>query len=48
MTPETRLNHTLPLLLHIATATTGLIDAISDLALGPVFTATLALTLFVF
>src|SRR5258705_195862 len=29
MTPETRLNHTLPLLLHIATATTGLIDAIS-------------------
>src|SRR5258705_5734133 len=39
MTPETRPNHTLPLLLHIATATTGLIDAISYLALGHVFTA---------
>ena len=39
MTPETRLNHTLPLLLHIATATTGLIDAISYLGLGHVFTA---------
>src|SRR6266446_6869145 len=39
MTPETRLNHTLPLLLHIATTTTGLIDAISYLALGHVFTA---------
>ena len=39
MTPETRLNHTLPLLLHIATAITGLIDAISYLALGHVFTA---------
>src|SRR5258705_4973954 len=39
MTPETRLNHTLPLLLHVATATTGLIDAISYLALGHVFTA---------
>ena len=36
---ETRLNHTLPLLLHIATAITGLIDAISYLALGHVFTA---------
>ena len=48
MMPETRLNHTLPLLLHIATAITGLIDAISDLARGHVFTATLALTLFVF
>jgi len=39
MTPGTRLNHTLPLLLHIATATTGLIDAISYLGLGHVFTA---------
>ena len=39
MTPETRLNHTLPLLLHIATVITGLIDAISYLALGHVFTA---------
>jgi uncharacterized membrane protein YoaK (UPF0700 family) len=39
MTPETRLNNTLPLLLHIATAITGLIDAISYLALGHVFTA---------
>jgi uncharacterized membrane protein YoaK (UPF0700 family) len=39
MTPETRLNHTLPLLLHVATAITGLIDAISYLALGHVFTA---------
>src|SRR5205814_465047 len=39
MTPETRLNHSLPLLLHVATATTGLIDAISYLALGHVFTA---------
>jgi uncharacterized membrane protein YoaK (UPF0700 family) len=39
MTPETRLNHSLPLLLHIATAITGLIDAISYLALGHVFTA---------
>jgi uncharacterized membrane protein YoaK (UPF0700 family) len=36
---EIRVNHTLPLLLHIATATTGLIDAISYLALGHVFTA---------
>jgi uncharacterized membrane protein YoaK (UPF0700 family) len=39
MMPETRLNHTLPLLLHIATVITGLIDAISYLALGHVFTA---------
>ena len=39
MTTETRLNHTLPLLLHIATTITGLIDAISYLALGHVFTA---------
>jgi uncharacterized membrane protein YoaK (UPF0700 family) len=39
MTPETRPNHTLPLLLHIATVITGLIDAISYLALGHVFTA---------
>src|SRR6266850_3553264 len=39
MMPETRRNHTLPLLLHIATAITGLIDAISYLALGHVFTA---------
>ena len=39
MTPEIRLNHTLPLLLHVATAITGLIDAISYLALGHVFTA---------
>src|SRR5882724_5009893 len=39
MTPETRLNHSLPLLLHVATAITGLIDAISYLALGHVFTA---------
>jgi len=39
MTPETRVNRTLPLLLHIATAITGLIDAISYLALGHVFTA---------
>jgi uncharacterized membrane protein YoaK (UPF0700 family) len=39
MTPETRLNHTLPLMLHVATAITGLIDAISYLALGHVFTA---------
>jgi uncharacterized membrane protein YoaK (UPF0700 family) len=39
MTPETRINHTLPLLLHIATAITGLVDAISYLALGHVFTA---------
>jgi len=39
MKPETRLNRTLPLLLHIATAITGLIDAISYLALGHVFTA---------
>jgi uncharacterized membrane protein YoaK (UPF0700 family) len=39
MMPETRLNHTLPLLLHIATTVTGLIDAISYLGLGHVFTA---------
>src|SRR5260370_29208712 len=39
MTPEIRLNHTLPLLLHVATAITGLIDAISYLGLGHVFTA---------
>jgi uncharacterized membrane protein YoaK (UPF0700 family) len=39
MTPETRLNRTLPLLLHVATAITGLIDAISYLGLGHVFTA---------
>jgi len=39
MTPEIRLNHSLPLLLHVATAITGLIDAISYLALGHVFTA---------
>ena len=39
MTRETRLNRTLPLLLYIATAITGLIDAISYLALGHVFTA---------
>ena len=39
MTPETRPNTTLPLLLHIATTITGLIDAISYLALGHVFTA---------
>ena len=39
MTPETRLNYTLPLLLHIATTTTGLIDAISYLDIGHVFTA---------
>ena len=39
MTPETRVNNTLPLLLHIATTVTGLIDAISYLALGHVFTA---------
>ena len=39
MTPDTRLNHTLPLVLHIATVITGLIDAISYLALGHVFTA---------
>jgi uncharacterized membrane protein YoaK (UPF0700 family) len=39
MTPETHLNHSLPFLLHIATAITGLIDAISYLALGHVFTA---------
>jgi uncharacterized membrane protein YoaK (UPF0700 family) len=39
MPPETRLNYTLPLMLHIATTITGLIDAISYLALGHVFTA---------
>src|SRR5882762_6521913 len=39
MTSETRLNHSLLLLLHIATAITGMIDAISYLALGHVFTA---------
>ena len=39
MTPETRLNHSLPLLLYVATSITGLIDAISYLALGHVFTA---------
>ena len=39
MPPETRLNNRLPLLLHIATTVTGLIDAISYLALGHVFTA---------
>jgi uncharacterized membrane protein YoaK (UPF0700 family) len=39
MTRETPPNHTLPLLLYIATAVTGLIDAISYLALGHVFTA---------
>ena len=39
MPPETRLTNTLPLLLHIATTITGLIDAISYLALGHVFTA---------
>ena len=37
--PETPVTRTLPLLLHIATVTTGLIDAISYLALGHVFTA---------
>ncbi|HXD31479.1 MAG TPA: YoaK family protein [Pyrinomonadaceae bacterium] len=39
MTPETRLNDSLPFLLHVATVITGLIDAISYLALGHVFTA---------
>jgi len=39
MTPETRINYSLPLLLHIATIVTGLIDAISYLGLGHVFTA---------
>ena len=39
MTPEIQLNRKLPLLLHVATAITGLIDAISYLALGHVFTA---------
>src|SRR5215470_11254266 len=39
MTPETHVTRTLPLLLHIATVTTGLIDALSYLALGHVFTA---------
>jgi len=39
MTSEPRVNNTLPLLLHIATAITGLIDAISYLGLGHVFTA---------
>ena len=39
MTAETRLNRTLPLLLHIATVITGLIDATSYLGLGHVFTA---------
>ena len=39
MTPETRPNHPLLLLLHVATAITGMIDAISYLALGHVFTA---------
>src|SRR5260370_15177503 len=39
MTPEIRLNHTLPVLLDVATAITGLIDAISYLGLGHVFTA---------
>jgi len=39
MTQEDRLNRTLPFLLHVATAITGLIDAISYLALGHVFTA---------
>jgi uncharacterized membrane protein YoaK (UPF0700 family) len=39
MTPELRLSRSLPLLLHVATAITGLIDAISYLALGHVFTA---------
>jgi len=39
MTSETRVNNTLPLLLHIATTVTGLIDAISYLAPGHVFTA---------
>jgi uncharacterized membrane protein YoaK (UPF0700 family) len=39
MTQETHLNRTLPLLLYIATVITGLIDAISYLALGHVFTA---------
>jgi uncharacterized membrane protein YoaK (UPF0700 family) len=39
MTPETRLNHSLLVMLHIATAITGMIDAISYLALGHVFTA---------
>jgi uncharacterized membrane protein YoaK (UPF0700 family) len=38
MTSETG-NRTLPLMLHMATAITGLIDAISYLALGHVFTA---------
>ena len=41
MTEETPLNQTLPLLLYIATAITGLIDAISYLALGHVFTASM-------
>ena len=39
MTPESHLNHTMPLLLHIVTISTGLIYAISNLALGHVFTA---------
>jgi len=39
MTQETRLNHSLLVMLHIATAITGMIDAISYLALGHVFTA---------
>jgi uncharacterized membrane protein YoaK (UPF0700 family) len=38
MKPEIRINHTLPLLLHTATVITGMIDAISYLALH-VFTA---------
>src|SRR6266508_1398549 len=39
MAPEPRLNQSLPLLPHVSTAITGLIDAISYLALGHVFTA---------
>jgi len=39
MTSETRLNNSLLVVLHIATVITGLIDAISYLSLGHVFTA---------
>jgi uncharacterized membrane protein YoaK (UPF0700 family) len=39
MTPESRPDRKLPLLLYIATVITGLIDAISYLGLGHVFTA---------
>jgi len=46
MTPEARLNHSPPLLLHVATAITGLIDAtVRKMAIPDLTTTVLTLTI---